>query len=179
MEGEPILDGEVLVRDGKIQAVGKGLSTPAGATIIELPEHFLTPGFVELHCHVGMSRGDINDMVLPHNFELRTLDLVKIKSPELQDAAAAGITTVLMIPGSGSSIGGLGTLAKTAGASFEERLIRFPGALKIALHARGGNPARRAGDLGAGRRIVEAIGRSSSTIDIVCTSVIPSGDTRG
>jgi len=151
MEGKPILDGEVLVSGGKIQAVGKSLAAPAGTTTIDLPDHFLVPGFVELHCHVGMTGRDINDMVLPHNFELRTLDLVKIKSPELDDAAAAGITTVLMIPGSGSSIGGLGTLAKTAGATFEERLIRFPGALKIALHARGGNPSRRAGDLGSGR----------------------------
>lgn len=150
MEGKPILDGEVLVRDGKIQGVGKDLAAPKDATTIQLPDHFLVPGFVELHCHVGMG-GGINDMVLPHNFELRTLDLVKIESPELMDAAAAGITTVLMIPGSGTSIGGLGTLAKTAGASFEERLIRFPGALKIALHARGGNPSRGAGDLGLGR----------------------------
>ncbi len=151
MEGKPILNGEVLVQDGKIRAVGKALATPRNTTTILLEDQFLVPGFVELHCHVGMSRGDINDMVLPHNFELRTLDLVRIESPELTAAAGAGITTVLMIPGSGSSIGGLGTLAKTAGATFEERLIRFPGALKIALHARGGNPARRAGDLGSGR----------------------------
>ena len=151
MEGPPILDGEVLVQGGRIRAVGKQLPTPAGTRTIELTDHFLVPGFVELHCHVGMSRGDINDMVLPHNFELRTLDIVRIESPELEDAASAGITTVLMIPGSGSSVGGLGTLAKTAGATFEERLIKFPAALKIALHARGGNPARRAGDLGSGR----------------------------
>ncbi|MHC4898519.1 MAG: amidohydrolase family protein [Planctomycetota bacterium] len=151
MEGKPILNGEVLVQGGKIRAVGQDLSTPKDTVTVQLEDQFLLPGFVELHCHVGMSGRDINDMVLPHNFELRTLDLVRIESPELKDAAGAGVTTVLMIPGSGSSIGGLGTLAKTAGASFEERLIRFPGALKIALHARGGNPARRAGDLGSGR----------------------------
>ncbi len=151
MEGEPILEGEVLVQGGKIRAVGKQLTAPANATTIDLRDQFLVPGFVELHCHVGMSRRDINDMVLPHNFELRTLDLVRTKSPELEEAARAGVTTVLMIPGSGSSIGGLGTLAKTMGPSFQERLLRFPGALKIAFHARGGNPSRRAGDLGAGR----------------------------
>ena len=48
-------------------------------------------------------------------------------------------------------MGGLGTLLKTAGPSVEERLVRYPGALKIALHARGGNPSRGAGDLGSGR----------------------------
>ena len=151
MEGRPIDNGSVLVRGGKIAAVGKGIKAPAGCRILEYPDHFLLPGFVELHCHVGMSRGDINDSVIPHNMDLRTLDLARLDSPELAEAVEAGITTVLMLPGSGSSIGGLGTLAKTAGKRLEDRLIRFPGALKIALHARGGNPARRAGDLGAGR----------------------------
>ncbi len=151
MEGPPLLDAAVLVRDGKIVAVGKDLKAPKGCRILDYPEQFVVPGFVELHCHVGMSRGDINDSVIPHNMDLRTLDIAKMGTSELEAALGAGITTVLMIPGSGSTIGGLGVLAKTAGASFSERLIRYPGAMKIALHARGGNPARRAGDLGSGR----------------------------
>ena len=151
VDAPPIENGEVLVVDGKIVGVGRDLSVPPGTEVIDGGEGFLVPGIVELHCHVGVSGGDINDTVLPHNMELRTLDLVLADSPELQRAVEAGVTTALIIPGSGSTIGGLGTLVKTAGPSFDERLIRFPGALKIALHARGGNPARRAGDLGSTR----------------------------
>jgi imidazolonepropionase-like amidohydrolase len=151
MDGPPIEDGAVTVVNGKITAVGPATAAPPGALVRDFGDAFLLPGFVELHCHVGVSDGDINDTVLPHNMELRTLDLILDDSPELADAARAGVTTALIIPGSGSSIGGLGTLVKTAGRSVAERLVRYPGALKIALHARGGNPVRRAGDLGATR----------------------------
>lgn len=151
MDGPPIEGGEVLVVDGQIAAVGADLATPDGTEVLDYPEGLVIPGIVELHCHVGVNGGDINDTVFSHNMEMRTLDLIMQRSLELRRAVDAGITTVLIIPGSGSTIGGLGTLVKTAGVDFEERLIRFPGALKIALHARGGNPARRSGDLGSGR----------------------------
>lgn len=151
MDGPPIEHGEVLIEGKHIAAVGRDLARPAGTRVVELGSQWIVPGFVELHCHVGVTGGDINDTVLPHNMELRTLDLLLTDSPQLKRAAEAGVTTALVIPGSGSSIGGMGTLIKTAGPSIEQRLIRFPGALKIALHARGGNPARHAGDLGAGR----------------------------
>ncbi len=149
---QPVIEkGEILVVGKKIRAVGRDLKVPAGTEVRDFGDRWLLPGFVELHCHVGVSGGDINDTVLPHNMDLRTLDAVLARSPELDWAADSGVTTALIIPGSGSTIGGLGTLVKTAGPSVEERLIRYPGALKIALHARGGNPARRAGDLGSGR----------------------------
>lgn len=151
MDGPPIDGGEVLVVGSRIKAVGVDLDAPANARVRDFGEQWIVPGFVELHCHVGVSGGDTNDSVIPHNMDLRTLDLLLARSPELQWAAESGVTTALVIPGSGSTIGGLGTLLKTAGPTVEERLIRYPGALKIALHARGGNPARRAGDLGSGR----------------------------
>lgn len=151
MDGPPIDDGEVLVVGSVVRAVGHNLEAPPGAAVRDLGDAWLLPGLVELHCHVGVSGADINDTVLPHNMDLRTIDLVLQDSNELQRAAEAGITTALIIPGSGSSIGGLGTIVKTAGPSMDERLVRYPGALKIALHARGGNPARGAGDLGSGR----------------------------
>lgn len=149
---EPVmLDGEVLVRAGKIVAVGRAIPVGKDTIIRDFPDQILVPGFVELHCHVGVSSGDTNDTVLPHNMDLRTIDTVMKNSDELLDAARAGVTTVLIIPGSGSTIGGLGTIVKTGHGLLKDRLVRYPGALKIALHARGGNPARAAGDLGSGR----------------------------
>ena len=150
MDGPPIEGGAVLVEGGKITAVGADVAAPAGAEILRFPDALLLPGFVELHSHVNVE-GGINDTVLPHNMDLRTLDLLLQDGDEFDHAMRAGITTALVIPGSGSTIGGLGTLLKTAGPHFDDRVVRFPGALKIALHARGGNPARRAGDLGSTR----------------------------
>lgn len=147
----PIDGGEVLIVAGKIAAVGRNLPVPADTEVRTFADAWIVPGFVELHCHVGGPQGDINDLVLPHNMDLRTLDTLRQDQPELLLAVAAGVTTALCIPGSGSSIGGLGTIVKTWGPDFDTRLVRYPGAMKIALHARGGNPARRSGDLGSSR----------------------------
>lgn len=160
MDGPMLAPGAVLLRDGRIAAVAGRIEAPAGATVLEFPDGWLVPGFVELHCHVGGPGGDINDMVLPHNMDLRVLDTLRSDVPELERAAQAGVTTALCIPGSGSTIGGLGAIVKTVGPSFEQRLVRFPGALKIALHARGGNPVRRSGDLGSERMGLHAMLRT-------------------
>ncbi|MHC5069767.1 MAG: amidohydrolase family protein, partial [Planctomycetota bacterium] len=89
---------------------------------------------------------DINDSVHPTNPALRTMDLITLEHDQAKDALAGGVTSVLFIPGSGSNMGGFGTLTKLHGDP-EEALIRFPGSLKI---AQAGNPERRSGDLGYG-----------------------------
>lgn len=151
IDAPPLTPGEVLVEDGRIAAVGSHVEVPPDVLVRDFADGWLVPGFVELHCHVGSSGSDTNDMVLPHNMDLRTLDALRADNELLDRAAMAGVTTALCIPGSGSSISGLGTIIKSAGPSFDARLVRYPGALKIALHARGGNPVRSAGDLGSTR----------------------------
>jgi imidazolonepropionase-like amidohydrolase len=143
-----IEDGVVLVRDGKIEAVGaaKDVVVPEGATRIDLPEAWLVPGFVDLHDHVAGT--DINDMVHPINTDLRVIDQVSPGSLDMLDAVAGGVTTVLFLPGSGTNIGGFAALLKTYGRTQDEMLVRFPGAMKI---AQAGNPERRSGEIGRGR----------------------------
>ena len=69
----------------------------------------MCPGFVDLHHHVsGGSSGDINDMTMPLNAELRTLDVVKPSEEAVRRTAAGGVTTTLFIPGSGTNISGFG-----------------------------------------------------------------------
>jgi imidazolonepropionase-like amidohydrolase len=149
MEGDPIHDGVLLCKDKKIVAVGpaSAVAIPDGYEVIDLRDRWLVPGFVDLHCHMASASSDINDSVHATNFEFRTLDLVTLDHERMIDARAGGVTTVLYIPGSGSNMGGFGTLTKTAGKP-EEGLVRFPGSLKI---AQAGNPERRGGDLGATR----------------------------
>ena len=148
--GPPIDDGIVLSKDGDIVAVGraKDIAIPDGYEVVDLGEAWLVPGFVDLHNHISAaSSADINDSVHTTNPEFRTIDLITMDHRALQRAHAGGVTAALYIPGSGSNMGGFGTLTKTAGRSPEEALIRFPGSLKI---AQAGNPERGAGDLGAG-----------------------------
>jgi imidazolonepropionase-like amidohydrolase len=142
-------NAQILVRDGKIQGVGEDLEAPPGALILDFPEAWATPGLVDLHCHVGGTIRDINDMVHPLNPELSTKATIDPKSELLKDAVAGGVTTVLYIPGSGTNLSGFGTLMHTAGGkTIEEMIIRFPGAMKV---AQAWNPERNGGDLGTSR----------------------------
>jgi len=146
--GDAIDDGVILVKDGKIERVGKAadIEIPDGYAVKEFENGWATPGWVELHAHVAGT--DLNDMVYPTNPELRNLDTIVPENWQLQAARQGGTTTMLFIPGSGTNMSGFGTLVKTAGKTVEEMTIRFPGALKIAQL---GNPERRAGDVGRSR----------------------------
>lgn len=148
----PPIDGGVLVEDGgRIVAIGarKDVAIPAGARVVDHGDAWLCPGFVDLHHHVSGGGGDINDMVLPLNAELRTLDVVKPSEEAVRRTAAGGVTTTLFIPGSGTNISGFGVLLKMRwGGSLDAMVLRQPGAMKV---AQGFNPERGSGDLGATR----------------------------
>ncbi len=143
----PIVDGIVLTRNGLIEAVGPAPTTavPPGYELIDCGDAVIVPGFVEMHCHIASESFDLNDTVHPTNPEFRTLDLIGMEHDQIRTARAGGISTALYIPGSGSNMGGFGTLTKTWARSPEEALVRFPGSLKI---AQAGNPERGSGDLG-------------------------------
>lgn len=143
--------GTVLVRDGRIEAVGGAdLAIPAGYEVRRYPDLWALPGMIDLHTHVHSGGwGDINDMVRTVNPELRSTPALRPSNRLVRRACASGITTLFGIPGSGTSISGFGILYKTkTDATFEEVVFADPGGMKVAeTH----NPERRGGDLGATR----------------------------
>lgn len=148
-EGTQVVDRAlVVVRDGRIESVGerRSSSVPADAELVDLGAHWLVPGFIDLHSHIGGDFG-INDMVFQANPELRVSTAVVPLNANLERALAAGVTTVLFIPGSGTNCGGQGILLKTAGRSYDEMVVRDPGSLKI---AQADNPARWGYGMGRG-----------------------------
>ena len=144
-EGEQFInDGVVLVSDGKIEAVGRtrDVSIPADYLVIDVGDRWLAPGLVELHCHeAGRSLysgvNDLNDTLYLTNPGMRASCAVDPGNRSMKMAVAAGVTTVLYIPGSGSNIGGQGILLKTSFDTFEENLVKNPGSMKL---AQWGNP---------------------------------------
>ncbi len=136
-----ITDPVVLVRGKKIIAIGTRdeVAIPEDATVIDYGDRWLAPGFVDLHSHVGGSTRDINDMVFQLNSELRVTPAVQPNNSQLERPLAAGVTTILFIPGSGTNMGGTGVLMKLGIDGFEEALVRDPGSLKV---AQGDNPTR-------------------------------------
>ncbi|MAG58406.1 MAG: hypothetical protein CMJ83_19125 [Planctomycetes bacterium] len=145
MAGPPITSGVVLVKDKKIEKVGAAdqVAVPEGYTVIDAKGHWVVPGFVELHNHTLGT--DLHDNVFQVNPELRVLDNVQMEGPASRIAVAGGVTSALIIPGSGSNMGGFGVIVKTAGRHPKDVVVKFPGALKI---AQAGNPEQYDGDLG-------------------------------
>ncbi len=142
----PIEDGVVLVDRGKILAVGRDVSIPAGAQVIDAAGKYVLPGFVDAHTHLGVHEegvgwegsdgNEATDPVTPH---LRAIDGFNPADQGLRDAVAGGITTVWVTPGSANVIGGLGFTVKTAGTTADAMVVKNPSGLKAAF---GENPKR-------------------------------------
>lgn len=130
----------VLVKGGRIEAVGPAdeVEVPAGYELVDVGDRWVIPGMIDLHSHVGGS-GGLNDTVYQANPGLRIHPSVVPSNPSLELCTAAGVTTVLFIPGSGSNVGGVGVLMKTSQPTYEETVLRHYGSLKV---AQGDNPKR-------------------------------------
>ncbi|MDP6409297.1 MAG: amidohydrolase family protein [Planctomycetota bacterium] len=141
-EGQQVFDNAVvLVKDGRITEVGPQASTaiPEGWETIDVGERWLAPGMIDLHNHVAGSLGDLNDMVYLTNPGLRASSIVSPRNAAVQRGLAGGVTSLLLIPGSGTNIGGQGVLVKVGHPEYEKGEIRNPGSLKL---AQAGNPER-------------------------------------
>ncbi len=143
MTSDPF-DGDVLVHDGRIAAVGVDLETPADAEVIDLGGKWLVPGFVESHGHVGIheeSHGwageDTNEGGESVGARFRALDGVHPTDEGFRDALSGGVTTIVVKPGSANPIGGQTVALKTWGRMVDEMVIKQPCSMKSAL---GENP---------------------------------------
>lgn len=147
--GEPIVNGTILISNGKIEKIGPRdqIEVPAGYEVIDHSNSFAMPGMIDVHSHVGGS-SDLNEMVYQTNPELRNWDQIIPHNDQLKLALAGGVTTICFIPGSGTNMGGWGVLMKTGPGKAEDVIVRAPGVLKI---AQAGNPERQGGEVGSGR----------------------------
>jgi imidazolonepropionase-like amidohydrolase len=135
-----INDAVVLVKEGQIEAVGPAdqVTIPTGYRVLHFPEHWLLPGIVDAHDHSAAGGwNDLNDMVYQTNPGLDSRSVPRADNPWIKRARTGGVTTVMMIPGSGTNLAGFGTVVSTAGQTPDEIIVRSPGSLKI---AQAGNP---------------------------------------
>lgn len=125
--GAVIHDGQILIEDGKIVAVGTSVPHPPFARVIDAgPNGFVTPGFIDAHGHLGLD----NDRTSLGN-DLRLSRLVGVADVTDARVAAAGVTTVHLAPYAVSSLGGASAAVKTAGANRSSRVIRDPVAVVL------------------------------------------------
>ena len=129
----------VFVRDGKIEKIEPQRTAviPDGYQVFDHGENWLVPGFIDCHNHVAACLNDLNDGVWLTNPGLRTQDVVAAGNIQMKIALASGVTSVLIIPGSGTNLSGFGTIVRSAGETQDEVVMRAPGSMKI---AQAGNP---------------------------------------
>jgi imidazolonepropionase-like amidohydrolase len=154
MAGPPIAGGSVLVREGKIAAVGRDIALRDTQDLqrIDAAGGWVLPGLVEAHCHIGISEervggvgDDCNELVTPLTPSLRAVDAVNPMDSAFHNALAAGITTVMTGPGSVNVVGGQFVALKTHGRNIAEMVLRERAALKVAF---GENPKTNYGGKG-------------------------------
>ncbi len=136
-------NADLLVSDGRVAAVGQGLSAPAGATVIEAEGRHVTPGLIDAHIHSGLS-GGVNETGSAMVPEVRVGDVLTANNIWAYRQLAGGLTTAHVMHGSANPIGGQNQLVKMrwGGTSDEYRVEDAPRTVKFAL---GENPVRREG----------------------------------
>jgi len=145
LAGSTVDDGTLIIRDGKIAAVGAGLEVPAGAQVIDARGLQVYPGLFDAITQMGLREiGAVSATVDSnetgnYNPDVVAATAVSPSSEHIPVTRAAGITEVLAVPGSGgfdsggggSIIGGQASAIHMAGWAIEEMLIKKSAAMVL------------------------------------------------
>ena len=150
-------DGDVLLQDGKIVSVGKDLSAPAGATLIDAGGRWVTPGIIDVHTHYGafaapftadlLEHSDVNELSDPNTSNVWVEHSISVADPSFTRALAGGVTTLQVLPGSTNLFGGRTVVLKNVLAPTVQQM-KFPHAPYGLKMACGENPMHNYGDKG-------------------------------
>ena len=149
-----IPDAELVVRGGKIIAVGKrgDVEVPDGAEVIDVGGKTIIPGLVDTHSHIGIyprpsveAHADGNEITGPVQSGIRALDAIWPDDPGIRMALAGGVTTANIMPGSANVIGGQTLYVKLRPGPITQMMVT-PGTPEGGLKmANGENPKRAYG----------------------------------
>jgi imidazolonepropionase-like amidohydrolase len=138
--GGTIENGDILVRDGKIAALGTGLEIPEDADEIDARGRYVMPGIIDAHSHLALD-GDINEATSPITPQVRMTDAISPDDYGIYCALAGGVTAAKLMHGSANVIGGVNATVKLKyNRPLAEMLI--PGVRQQIKMALGENPKR-------------------------------------
>lgn len=132
--GGIIEQGEVLLSEGKIAAIGKTVNAPSGARVIDGDGKWVTPGIIDVHSHLGAGpspvvhgQEGVNEPSGPIMAKVRIEHSIWPQDPGFTRALAGGVTTVQVLPGSGNLFGGRSVVLKNVPARTVQAM-KFPAA---------------------------------------------------
>jgi imidazolonepropionase-like amidohydrolase len=133
-----IENGTVVVRNGRITAVGRDVAMPAGVRVIDGTGRFVMPGIIDAHSHMAIEGGinEGSESVTPE-----VVVPVRDDDPTIYRALAGGVTSALLLHGSANTIGGQGAVIKMRWGQPADSLY-FRGAHRIVKFALGENVTR-------------------------------------
>jgi imidazolonepropionase-like amidohydrolase len=102
--------GTILIRNGKIAAIGKDLVVPAGAQVIDGNGKYVMPGIIDAHSHSASEA--INEGTRSITAQVRIEDVLKEDAISLYRQLAGGVTSANVLHGSANTIGGQNAVIK-------------------------------------------------------------------
>ena len=129
-----IENGTVLVRDGKIAAVGTDVAVPADAVVIDAKGRYVMPGIIDSHSHTAVE-GGVNECTDVITAETRVRDVIDHRDVSIYRQLAGGVTTINALHGSCNAIGGQNAVLKLRWGKSPEELVfkAAPRGIKFAL----------------------------------------------
>jgi imidazolonepropionase-like amidohydrolase len=161
VSGPKIEHATVLIRDGRIVAVGANVTVPADATKIDATGKWVTPGLIDGAGQMGLT--EISAVPADNEAALRGSDIaasfnvaegINPASNLIPVTRVEGVTTTLASPG-GAWIQGQAVLIDLDGATIEQMLIKSPVGIVVDMSegSKGAGGNSRAGVAGRLRRV--------------------------
>src|SRR5436305_3581028 len=136
-----VQNGNVLIQDGKIAAVGKNISGPTDATVVDATGKYLMPGIIDCHSHTAIE-GGVNEGTVSDSSMVNIADVIDPTDINIYRGLAGGLTVSNVLHGSANAIGGQTEVIKLRwGKSAKE--MAFEGAKPGIKFALGENPKRQ------------------------------------
>jgi imidazolonepropionase-like amidohydrolase len=140
MEDDGILENaDLLIRNGKVEEIGNGLSAPRNAVTIDADGKHVTPGLIDAHIHSGVD--GVNEIGNPVTAEVRLGDVLNINNIWMYRQLAGGLTSAHVMHGSANPIGGQNEHIKMRWGALSDDL-KIEGAPRTVKFALGENPKR-------------------------------------
>ena len=144
MESDNPIRADLLIKNGKIAKIQPNIQPRADIKLINAEGLHIYPGFIDAHSHIGIAEEQTtaqtdssNEGTNPVTPFIRAIDGINQMDSAFHNALAAGITGVMVGPGSSNPIGGQFAFIKTYGRCVDDMVVLAPAAMKLAF---GENP---------------------------------------